>query len=41
MYPSNINLKQGEIMSTTVYFEDKLYPTDEQNGRADKTKQAT
>ncbi len=37
----NINSKQGEFMSTTVYFEDKLYPTDEQNGRADKTKQAT
>lgn len=28
-------------MSTTVYFEDKLYPIDGQNGRADKTKQAT
>lgn len=41
MCSSNINLKQGEITSTTVYFEDKLYPTDEQNGRADKTKQAT
>ena len=41
MCPSNVNSKQGEIMSTTVYFEDKLYPTDEQNGRADKTKQGT
>ena len=25
-------------MSTTVYFEDKLYPIDEQNGRSDITK---
>lgn len=28
-------------MSTTIYFEDKLYPTDKQNGRADKTQPAT
>jgi hypothetical protein len=28
-------------MSTMVYFENKLYPTDEQNGRADKTQPAT
>lgn len=41
MCPSNVNLRQGVIMSTTVYFEDKLYPTDEQNGRADKTQPAT
>jgi hypothetical protein len=28
-------------MSTRIYFEDKLYPTDEQNGRSDKTKPGT
>ncbi len=28
-------------MSTTEYFQDKLYPTNEQNGRADKNKEAT
>ena len=28
-------------MSTSVYFEDKLYPTDEKNGRSDKTQPAT
>jgi len=27
-------------MSTTVYFEEKLYPTHEETGRADKTKPA-
>lgn len=28
-------------MSTTVYFEDKLYPTDEKSGRSDKTQPTT
>ncbi|WP_279451672.1 hypothetical protein [Aeromonas dhakensis] len=28
-------------MSTTVYFEGQLYPTDEKNGRSDKSKPST
>ncbi len=28
-------------MSTTVYFEGQLYPTDEQNWRSDKSKPST